>query len=108
LIVTRAGGTTESIPSSAPPLGLVERSDFVETDVDVARGDAFLLYTDGVYGADYPDQPRLTPASLATMLQPVAPDAQTLLVRVMAQATSGNGDKPLPDDIAAIAVKRIG
>jgi hypothetical protein len=47
----------------------------------------FLLYTDGVYGADYPDQPRLTPASLATMLQPVAPDAQTLLVRVMAQAT---------------------
>jgi len=25
---------------------------------------------------------------------------------VIAQATNGNGDKPLPDDIAAIAVQR--
>jgi serine phosphatase RsbU (regulator of sigma subunit) len=108
LIVARTGGSTQSIPSSAPPLGLVERSQFIETDVDLVTGDTFLLYTDGVYGADYPDQPRLTPATLAAMMQPVAPDAQTLLARVMVHATNGNGDKPLPDDIAAIAVKRTG
>jgi serine phosphatase RsbU (regulator of sigma subunit) len=107
LLVARKAGGTESIPSSAPPLGLVERSDFSETDVDLHRGDAFLLYTDGVYGADNPDQARLTPAALAEMLQPMAADVQTLLTRVIAQATNGNGDKPLPDDIAAIAVQRI-
>jgi serine phosphatase RsbU (regulator of sigma subunit) len=106
LLVARKAGGTDSIPSSAPPLGLVERSDFAETDVVLHRGDAFLLYTDGVYGAENPDQPRLTPAALAEMLQPMAGDVQTLLTRVIAQATNGNGDKPLPDDIAAIAVQR--
>jgi serine phosphatase RsbU (regulator of sigma subunit) len=84
----------------------VERSEFIETDVDLAPGDAFLLYTDGVYGADYPDQPRLTPTTLAALMQPMTSDAQTLLARMIAPATNGNGDKPLPDDIAAIAVKR--
>ena len=106
LLVARKAGSTEAIASSAPPLGLVERSEFIEADVDLARGDAFLLYTDGVYGAEHPHQPRLTPTTLAEMLQPIAADAQTLLARVIARATTGNGDKPLPDDIAAIAVKR--
>jgi sigma-B regulation protein RsbU (phosphoserine phosphatase) len=106
LLVARKNGKTESIASSAPPLGLVERSDFIEADVELERGDAFLLYTDGVYGADSTAKARLTPQTLAEMLQPVAADSHTLLTRLMAQATHGNGDKPLPDDIAAVAVKR--
>ena len=106
LLVIRKTGEKEAIASSAPPLGLVERSDFTEADVDLAPGDAFFLYTDGVYGAEPPDQPRMTPASLASMLRPLTSDAQTFLARIIAQATTGNGDKPLPDDIAAIAVKR--
>ena len=106
LIVTRKDGTTESIASSAPPLGLVERSDFTESNVHLEAGDAFVLYTDGVYGSDQPNQPRLTPVTLARLLQQPAADAQTLVTRVVSQATNGNGDKPLADDIAAIAVQR--
>jgi sigma-B regulation protein RsbU (phosphoserine phosphatase) len=107
LLVTRRNGATESIPSSSPPLGLVERTDFAETDVDLARGDAFFLYTDGLYGAEHKTSPRLTASKLAELLQPAAPDAQALLNRLLAQVIDGHGDKPLPDDVAAIAVQRL-
>lgn len=107
LLVARRDGGTEAMASSAPPLGLVERPEFTEAEVDLAAGDAFFLYTDGVFGAEAPDGARLTPASLAEMLQPTNANAQVLLNRVVDQAMNGNGDKPLPDDLAAIAVKRL-
>src|SRR5213082_2314630 len=47
LLIVRQNGATESIASVAPPLGLIERSEFVETALDFEPGDAFLLYTDG-------------------------------------------------------------
>src|SRR6476646_9280909 len=58
LLVGRIGGRTESIPSSAPPLGLLERSEFVEANVDLEPGDAFLLYTDGIYGSGHEENPK--------------------------------------------------
>ena len=106
LLVARAGGRTESISSSAPPLGLLERSEFVETSVDLEPGDAFLLYTDGIYGSGHEENPRLSATRLAERLQPLAGNAQALLDRVLEQAALGtDGDEP-PDDIAAIAVRR--
>lgn len=106
LMVVRRVGATEAVPSSAPPLGLIERTEFLETKVELARGDAFFLYTDGLFGVDQGEAPRLTPETLAEMLRAPAGDAQELLRRVMDAATQGSGDKPLPDDLAAIAVMR--
>ena len=51
LLITRFGRGTEAIPSSAPPLGLVDQSQFAETTLDLNPGDAFTLYTDGLFGA---------------------------------------------------------
>jgi serine phosphatase RsbU (regulator of sigma subunit) len=102
----RNGGETESIASSAPPLGLVERSEFVETHVDLRPGDGFFLYTDGLFGAERGAAPRLTPAALAEMLRPPSREARALLTRVIEQATAGNEEESLPDDLAAIAVLR--
>jgi len=106
LLVARAGGRTESIPSSAPPLGLLERSDFIATDVTLEAGDAFLLYTDGLYGSGHDENPRLTSSRLSEMLQPMAASAQALLTRVIETAALNDGGKPAPDDIAAVAVRR--
>jgi len=106
LLVARTGGRTESIPSSAPPLGLLERSEFIETDVDLEPGDAFFLYTDGIYGSGHEENPRLSSKRLAEMLQPMAESAQTLLDRVIDQAGRQDKGKEAPDDIAAIAVRR--
>ena len=106
LLVARAGGRTESIGSSAPPLGLLERSEFVETVIDLEPGDAFLLYTDGIYGSGHGENPQLSAKRLAETLQPMAESAQALLDRVAdCSGTRDNGEEP-PDDVAAIAVRR--
>src|SRR5439155_6672644 len=47
LLIFRHDGTTQSIGSVAPPLGL-KQCKFTETPVDLKPGDAFLLYTDGI------------------------------------------------------------
>src|SRR6266403_5072802 len=106
LLVARTGGRTESIASSAPPLGLLERSQFIETNVDLDRGDAFFLYTDGIYGSGHEENPRLSSKRLAEMLQPLAENAQALLDRVLDQAAIHDNGKVPPDDVAAIAVRR--
>jgi sigma-B regulation protein RsbU (phosphoserine phosphatase) len=106
LLVARTGGRTESIPSSAPPLGLLERSEFVETNVDLEPGDAFFLYTDGLYGAGHDENPRLSSNRLAEMLQPMAESAQSLLDRVINQAKTNDGENTPSDDVAAVAVRR--
>jgi phosphoserine phosphatase RsbU/P len=106
LLVARAGGRTESIASSAPPLGLLERSEFVEEIVGLEPGDAFLLYTDGIYGSGHGENPHLSAKRLAESLQPIAESAQALLDRVAnCSGTRDNGEEP-PDDVAAIAVRR--
>src|SRR2546423_12279617 len=106
LLVARTGGRTESIASSAPPLGLLERSDFIETNVDLEPGDAFLLYTDGIYGSGHGENPQISAKRLAEMLQPMAESVQALLDRVVdCTGTRDNGQEP-PDDAAAIAVPR--
>jgi sigma-B regulation protein RsbU (phosphoserine phosphatase) len=106
LLVARAGGRTESIGSSAPPLGLLERSEFVETVVNLEPGDAFLLYTDGIYGSGHGENPQLSAKRLAETLQPIAESAQALLDRVAnCSGTRNDGEEP-PDDVAAIAVRR--
>jgi phosphoserine phosphatase RsbU/P len=106
LLVARTGGRTESVPSSAPPLGLLERSEFIETSVDLEPGDAFFLYTDGIYGSAHEENPRLSSSRLADMLQPLAENAQALLDRVIDQAAIHDNGKVPPDDVAAIAVRR--
>lgn len=106
LLVMRIAGQTLSIPSSAPPLGLMEDGDFLETDVVLEHGDGFFLYTDGLFGAERGQAPRITAARLAEMLQPMTPTAEALLARVIDKALNGNVDNALPDDFAAVAVIR--
>jgi sigma-B regulation protein RsbU (phosphoserine phosphatase) len=106
LLVARSGGRTESIASSAPPLGLLERSDFTETQIELEPGDAFLLYTDGIYGAGRDENTRSSANRLAELLQPLAENAQALLNRVVDQTAPADDGKPAPDDIAAVAVRR--
>src|SRR5712691_2355010 len=101
LLITRYGRGTEAISSSAPPLGLVERPQFSETIIDLARGDAFVLYTDGLFGPGKGVRPRLTPAQLAGMLNPFAPNAEELLNLFFNDAAPADSAESLPDDVTA-------
>jgi sigma-B regulation protein RsbU (phosphoserine phosphatase) len=106
LLMARRGGGTELIASIAPPLGLIEHPRFTETIVDLNLGDAFLLYTDGLFGAAKADRGRLTPEGLAKMLDHSATSADALLKRILNEAAPDNGKDTLPDDMAALAVRR--
>lgn len=105
LLITRAQGPAELIFSSAPPLGLLEHSRFEETEFAMQNGDGFLLYTDGLYGGSKIASARATPEKLRAALSSDHVSAQALLARVVERAAPEN-DGPLPDDLAAVAVRR--
>src|SRR5438874_7445958 len=107
LLIARHDGGADSIASSAPPLGLVERARFSETIVNLRRGEAFVLYTDGLFGAANGEKPWLTPEHLAKMIDPSAPSAEGLLMSMMNQAMPADSEHSLPDDVAALAVRRM-
>jgi serine phosphatase RsbU (regulator of sigma subunit) len=85
---------------------LLERSEFIETNVDLEPGDAFFLYTDGIYGSGHEENPRLSSKRLAEMLEPLAESAQALLERVLDQTGIKDNGAEAPDDVAAITVRR--
>jgi sigma-B regulation protein RsbU (phosphoserine phosphatase) len=106
VLIAHHSGGTESIASVAPPLGLIEHPEFTETIVDLDSGDAFLLYTDGLFGAAKGERLRLTPERLERMLDHSAPSAEALLRSILDQAVPENSNDSLPDDVAALAVRR--
>lgn len=105
LLITRFGRGTEAVPSSAPPLGLVEESQFAETVLQLNPGDAFTLYTDGLFGVTTNGKPRTTPTQLAGMVNPFASSADALLELMLKAATPDTSESP-PDDVAAVVVRR--
>jgi sigma-B regulation protein RsbU (phosphoserine phosphatase) len=106
LLVIRDNGATESIASIAPPLGLIEHPEFAETVIGFEAGDAFLLYTDGLFGSAKDGRRRLTPQRLEKMLDHSAPSAEALLKGILTQVAPDNAGDALPDDMAALAVRR--
>src|SRR5215475_4902906 len=106
LLVVHHDGTTESIASVPPPLGLIKRAAFTETAIDLEPGDAFLLYTDGLFRWTKDKRHQVTPGQLEKVLDHSAPTAEALLKRIVAQTIPENSANSAPDDVAAIAVRR--
>jgi phosphoserine phosphatase RsbU/P len=105
LVVTRHAAPAELIASSAPPLGVLERSHFKERLIELQRGDGFFLYTDGLYGAAKVTSEGWKPERLQALLSGEHTSAQALLARVM-QRVAPEQQTPLPDDLAALVVQR--
>src|SRR5256885_3394621 len=105
LLIFRHDGTTQSIGSVAPPLGL-KQCKFTETPVDLKPGDAFLLYTDVILRWGKNERRGRAPDQLEKILRPSASSAETLLKQVLAQTAPENPPNPAPDDVAAIVVRR--
>src|SRR6266581_4650572 len=106
LLVTRPNGTTESIASIAPPLGLIEQPEFTETAIDLKPGDAFLLYTDGVFRWTKDEGHRLTLEQLEKILDHSAPTAEALLKSVLAHTALETAATTSPDDMTLLVVRR--
>jgi len=107
LLLARHKGATESILSVAPPLGLIEQPQFSETNVRLERGDAFVLYTDGLFRWSKDEQHRLTPKLLEETLDHSAPSADALLKSIVAQTAPDTDVNTSPDDMTVLTVRRI-
>jgi serine phosphatase RsbU (regulator of sigma subunit) len=105
-LIARRTGVTETIASVAPPLGLVESPELTETIVNLKPGDTFLLYTDGLFGSRKGKQSLMSPQFLGKMLDHSAPSAEALLGRILAKTAPPKAKEALPDDLAALAVRR--
>jgi sigma-B regulation protein RsbU (phosphoserine phosphatase) len=106
LLIARRTGATETIASVVPPLGLVESPELTETIVDLKPGDTFLLYTDGLFGSRKGKESRLNPRFLEKMLDHSAPSAEALLGQILVETAPSKAEEALPDDVAALAVRR--
>ena len=106
LLLVRHDGTTKSITSVAPPLGMIKRTAFTETPIALEPGDAFLLYTDGLFRWTKDERHRVTPEQLEKILDHSAPSAEALLNRILAETAPANSANTASDDVAAVAVRR--
>jgi serine phosphatase RsbU (regulator of sigma subunit) len=105
-LIARRTGATETIASVAPPLGLVKCPELTETIVNLKPGDTFLLYTDGLFGSRKGKESSLSPQFLEKILDHSAPSAEALLGLILAETAPSKAEEVLPDDVAALAVRR--
>ena len=105
LVVVRQAGTTELIPSGAPPLGLLERSQFEESTINLQHGDGFLLHTDGLFGQSKKAGEHWTPERLQSLLRGQHASAEAMLGKLLEHVAPEEGT-PLADDLAALVVRR--
>jgi len=87
-------------------LGLIEQPEFTETAIDLEPGDAFLLYTDGVFRWTKDEGHRLTLAQLEKILDHSAPTAEALLKSVLAYTAPETAATTSPDDMTLLVVRR--
>lgn len=106
LVIARNNRTTETIASVAPPLGLAESPQFVETLVEIGKGDAFLLYTDGLFGGTENRRSRLTPEQLGEAFDSSALNAEGTLAKILRMSAPADESGQRPDDVAAVIVLR--
>lgn len=106
LLLARSNQKRELIWSSAPPLGLASRSQFIETTVTLEPGDVAVLYTDGLFGGGRDRPSRPTPQDLANSIDPATPTMETLLMNLVKQSVTPVTNGAASDDVAAIAMRR--
>lgn len=102
-LLRRAGGGVEHVDADGTPLGLLPGVDYEEREVELARGDLLLLYTDGAEEARDVDGNLLGIAPLRELVA-AATDPATLVPTVLAVVDAHRGGAPRADDVTLLAV----
>jgi PAS domain S-box-containing protein len=103
-LVLRADGQVETAGRPGSLLGIVDVPELFETNVDLAPGDALVLFTDGVTEADRSAGPEWLAEVLATHAgEPPAAIAEA----VERDAMAAHGG-PARDDVAVVVVRPAG
>jgi PAS domain S-box-containing protein len=100
-LVLRAGGTVETAGSPGSLLGIVDPPELAEHRLELAPGDALVLFTDGVTEADRASGPERLSAFLAGCAGAGAADIAAAVEREALVA----GDGPVRDDVAVLVAR---
>lgn len=105
--VLRQGRVVQLLESSVPPLGLPAwKRHPVRREVSLEHGDILMLFTDGVYSATAPGEPRLT---VPRFLERWEGEQPALALEAVSLAfLHGLGEKPdaaFDDDAAVVALR---
>jgi serine phosphatase RsbU (regulator of sigma subunit) len=100
-LVLRAGGTVEMVGTPGSLLGIVDPPELAEDRVELAPGDALVLYTDGVTEADRAAGPERLSAFLAGCSNVGAADIAAAVERDALAAAGG----AVRDDVAVLVAR---
>jgi serine phosphatase RsbU (regulator of sigma subunit) len=100
-IVRRAGGTVEVSAARGPLLGMPVELAFEEQTLDLAPGDLFVLYTDGVTEAHHRNQPMFGQERLVDVIRDSPPDVDAVADAILAAVTTYGPAEPR-DDVAVV------
>jgi len=104
-IIRRADGTIELAEASGPLLGMPVELAFVEQSLDLAPGDLFVLYTDGVTEAHHRNRPLFGQDRLIEVIGAAPADVDAVADAILAAVTSYGPVEPRDD--VAVVVGRI-
>jgi serine phosphatase RsbU (regulator of sigma subunit) len=97
--IRRIGGDVEPLLPHNLPVGVMAEVSYAGGEVQLATGDALIIYSDGVVDAEA--EKRLTPQLLATRLVG-ARSAEEIVNRLCSTAVSSPG--PIQDDLTAMVL----
>src|SRR3954470_10051741 len=102
-VILRAGGEPEVAECRGMVLGVEPDASSTDCPLDLAPGDAIVLYTDGITEARA-DRP-LAPEALAAALQPVLDDGAAAIARRAVALAEDHARGALRDDVAVLVVR---
>ena len=106
LFIARSGGKVDTLSSRVPPLGITPELTCREDFTAIHPGDTVLLSTDGFFSPCGPDGHRLTPEAVPGFFPAYSTTPRAFLDATVA-ALLALHPAPLPDDLAAIALRRL-
>jgi phosphoserine phosphatase RsbU/P len=107
LLVNPARPGIQHLAHSGPPLGILEDERWSEQTVQLAAGDALLLYTDGITESENPAHDFYGLERLEALVQAqAAGPAEAIQQAVLESVRDFTQGAPLSDDIALIVLRR--
>lgn len=105
-LIRGTDGRVESVDPAGRPLGIFDDADLTMTTLGLRRGDALLVFTDGVIEARDDLGRLLGDQGLQDLLADTAPDASAAeLTDHVIDAARRHQDGPLRDDVAVVALR---
>jgi sigma-B regulation protein RsbU (phosphoserine phosphatase) len=110
LLLRRGNGRVEPLPNasgkSQPALGLFEDARFQASEVDLARGDMIMLFTDGLYEVQAEDNQLYTQDLLvAAVQQRIQLPARRLFDEILDETRRFSGANGFSDDVCLVSVE---